>query len=151
MKKINFLTYFLAIGSLFSCGNSNSDCEFNKLTVTVSIDGEETQKKDGNDCYFIVKEGEGLLTSYTIKGKQTSEVFSVSYFEEPDKVKMENGEGTILRFLDINLNGKKSQWRANKGHKLFKIEKQDTLAFMFMEEAKKEKSVSGTIVFSKQK
>lgn len=145
MKKVILI---LASILLFSCGNSNK-CEYSHLAITSNISGKMADQKKGNDCYSITKEGEGVLTSFTVQGEGTSDKFSINYFEEGDIVEMEKGEGDILRFLNINIGNYKSEWRADKGHQIFKIEKPDTLIFYFSEASNKKEKVSGTIVFSK--
>ncbi len=150
MKKINFLTCLLTTGILFSCGETKSDCEFSHLTITTAIDGKQIDQKTGNDCYSIIKEeGEGELATFTVGGKQTSDKFSMTYYDENSKVDLGTGQGTALKFLNVNIGGKKTEWRANKGHNIYKIEKQDTLGFIFGDNAKKSNSVSVSVLFTK--
>ena len=147
MKNISLLSLLLISILLFSCGGTN--CEFSNLTITTAVDGKQTNQKTVKDCYSVTKEGEGELAIYTIEGKETSEVFSMSYYDEKSKVDLKDSQGTSLKFLNVFIGGKKTEWRKNKGHNIYKIEKQDNLSFIFGENVKKENSVSVSVTFSK--
>lgn len=146
MKKLLLLTFLTIF--LTSCG-SKSSCEYSHLTLKANVNGKMVNEQKGNDCYSITKEGEGSLTNYTVKGKKTADKFSISYYEEGNKINIDQGEAEVLRFLDIKMGSSKNNWRANKGHQIYKIEKNDTLAFYFSDNSNKAQNISGSIVFYK--
>ena len=113
------------------------------------VDGQQTGQKESDDCFSITTTGEGAMALHTIQGEETAGNFSLSYYEEGNMTKMAGGDADILRFLTIKIGNTKSEWRANKGHLIYKIEKPDTLAFFFSENLNKERPITGTIVFSK--
>ncbi len=149
MKKINFFTYVMITTTLLSCGESKSDCEYSNLTISAAVDGKQVDQKKGNDCYSVKTEGDGELKTYTVSGKKTSAKFSLTYFKENNKIDLGNGDGIVLRFLNVKVGDKTSEWRATKGHNIYMIEKKDTLGFIFGDNAKKENSISGSILLTK--
>jgi hypothetical protein len=121
-----------------SCSNDDSaGCEFSKATITASQIGTEQQidKKQINDCFKRVDDG-GLVE---VKGEKTGDKFKVLYYKEADP--------TAIKILTVSIGGRGTDWRTSKGHDILKIDKPDSLGFIFGDRIKSK--IKGTVMFTK--
>jgi hypothetical protein len=128
----------LAACLLASCSNDDSaGCEFSKATITASVVGTNKQiyKKEISDCFKRVDDG----SLVEVKGDKTSDKLKVLYYKEADPA--------VIKMLTISAGGHGTDWRTSKGHDLFKIDKADTLGFIFGD--KVQSKIKGTVMFTK--
>jgi hypothetical protein len=138
MRKI--LLSLLAAFSMAGCANDEkSGCEFTKATLTITQVGKATpmQNNEVSDCFRRSTPDETGLVE--IKGEKTAEKFKVLYYQVP--------EGEPLEILTLKFANVSSDWRAKKGHDIMKVDKPDTLAFIFGD--RKVAKVKGTVIFTK--
>jgi hypothetical protein len=136
MKKL--LLPVLAACLLASCSNDDSaGCEFSKATLTTSEVGTNKQidKKEISDCFKRIDDG----SLVEVKGDKTGEKFKVLYYKEADPA--------VTKMLTISIGGRGTDWRTSKGHDILKIDKPDSLGFIFGDRVKSK--IKGTVMFTK--
>lgn len=110
--------------------NQNLNCDYSKVTIKVFALGTDKviNEKTLNACFNVKKMEFGMIE---ISSKETP-VKVIYYNEIP------------MKFLNVKLtNDDPVQWRKNKGHDIFKIEKNGKLTFIFSDKT----TMKGTIVF----
>lgn len=125
------------IGLLIYISTAKSDsCRFYQAEVSLwkMSTNELIDSKTFNGC-FEKNLIDASLSQFEISSSISP--FKVIFYEESDP--------NILKFLDIHSgDNEPSRWRANEGHELFMLTKNDTLNFIFGD---KKSGVKGSIKF----
>lgn len=139
--RLNIISMTVMLMSTLICAgcsnNETNGCEFTKATLTASQVGtdKELSKKEFTDCFKRINDG----TLVEVKGDKTGNNFKVLYYKEADP--------DVTKMLTINVGGHGSDWRANKGHDIIKVDKADSLGFIFGDRIKTK--MKGTVMFTK--
>ena len=133
MKKLLFM--LPAILLFVSCSKSS---DFKNVKITMQVNDEPIVDKVFEGNFTKSKPDELGLVEIT----DSESRLKVSYYIESDPA--------ILKFLNVKFGQENpTEWRANKGHDLFIVDKPESLGIIFGDRNSVAGKVKGTILFSK--
>lgn len=125
----------LLIMALATSCNSKSDCTFSRLEITSQVNDGEMNKQILEGCFSKSKVDDLGLIEIT----DTEKRVKISYYDE-----------SPLKFLNIKFGeNNPTEWRKNKGHDLFLVQKTDSLGIIFGDRNSAAGKVKGSILLIK--
>lgn len=136
------------ISALFltACTSGASDCTYSSARMRVFINDRMIDDREIKGCFVEAKHEAGGKAEITFR--DSLEKFSLHYTDgKPDSLQ---NDALVLPSLDITLNGSKSTWDSERGHRILAKAQEHALLFSFGEAADKDNRVSGQVLLYKQ-